>query len=119
MKLSPAILRATYAMLDECEPFNRWNLPDTEDVKFQVGRSADCQGWLHHPNWSRGKHPRIAINGANNPFIANVVMVMAHEMIHLHLSRIPNATRGSHHNAAFQRYADRVCKSLGFDRSRF
>ena len=119
MKLSPSILRAAYAMLDECEPFRRWNLPEAEDVKFKVGRSAECFGWHHHPNYSRGKKSSITINGLDNPFLPNVLMTLAHEMVHLHLSRIPNATRGSHHNAAFQHCADQVCKSLNFDRSRF
>ena len=36
MKLSPSILRAAYAMLDECEPFRRWNLPEAEDVDIKI-----------------------------------------------------------------------------------
>lgn len=119
MHLTPSILRATYAMLDECEPFRRWNLPDAEDVKFRVGRSKDCFGWHYHPNHSRGKHPLIVISGAKSPRLNVWVPTMAHEMIHLHISRIPNMGRGSEHNAAWHRCADQVCKSLGFDRSRF
>ena len=48
MKLSPAILRAAYAMLDECEPFSRWNLPAAEDVKFKVGKDRTCYGTCTH-----------------------------------------------------------------------
>jgi hypothetical protein len=44
---------------------------------------------------------------------------MAHEMIHVHIFRHPRMNRGGEHNAAWHRYADRVCKSFGFDRSRF
>jgi len=116
MKLSPAILRAAYAMLDECEPFSRWNLPAAEDVNFVVGKTKRDYACCTYT----ADHKFILM--ASAPYhgrLPTLLESMAHEMIHVHIFRHPRMGRGGHHNAAWHRYADQVCKSLGFDRSRF
>ena len=116
MKLSPAILRAAYAMLDECEPFSRWNLPAAEDVKFKVGKDRTCYGTCTH---HRPHNFTLTFSSHWIDTAATLMETVAHEMVHVHLFCHPKMGRGGEHNAAFHRYADQVCKSLGFDRSRF
>ena len=116
MHLTPAILRAAYVMLDECEPFSRWNLPDADDIEFDVGKTKRDMACCHF--YDQRKF-RIMISQAYCGILHTLFENMAHEMIHVHIFRHPRMNRGGEHNAAWHRYADRVCKLFGFDRSRF
>lgn len=104
-------LRATYAFLAETPPFSRWNLPDADDVTFQVARTKTHFGWctFHDPKFT------IAISSATVRDTATLVTTMAHEMIHVH-ERCSGACRpGVQHTAAFRKWAAQVCRVHGFE----
>ncbi len=115
MILTPAILRATYALLDECRPFYKWNLPDADDVVFKVDRSKKACG-----SYTKYKHGHlITVSSRLHGRVGNLIETMAHEMIHLHVWSHPGTSRGAEHNPAWRRYATEVCNELGFDRTMF
>ena len=107
-------MRGAYVYLAETEPFKRWNLPDAEDVKFSLIRGQ----------WTRGTYQRIkkrhciALSLGTIKRTISLIEAMAHEMIHLHEENVRACGRGEH-SAAFNKWADLVCKVHGFDRGLF
>lgn len=108
--LSPSALRACYAFLRECPPFKAWQLPDPAVVVFKVARDPSLRGWYIR---RKGRHT-IAISSGCIAHTGNLVMTMAHEMIHLY-QREHSCHQGGEHNAQFKRLADRVCAIHGWD----
>lgn len=103
-------LRTAYDYLNSTQPFLKWNLPDSEDVKFTVGRDANLWGWYQRKS---GVHTI----GMSRRFIGttdNLMRTMAHEMIHLHEAHA-GACGSGQHSAAFRRWAAEVCRHHGFD----
>lgn len=107
-------LRAAYNYLNETPPFNRWNLPDGDDVVFRVVRDRTVYGWhdLH-----RGKHV-VAVSSATVGQTITLLKTVAHEMVHMH-ERGSSAACRTGHSAAFHRWAEQVCKYHGFDPKAF
>lgn len=110
LPLTPDVLRAAYDYLSETPPFRRWNMPDSEEVRFLVVRDPALRGWYRYQN---GRHT-IAISRRCIGHTANLIATMAHEMIHLHEQNARACGRGEH-GAAFRRWAAQVCKAHGFD----
>lgn len=108
LKLTPEILAAGYDFLRTTPPFDRWNLPESEDVTFRVIKDAAVFG-LH--DVVNGKH-RIAVSNRNVGHTDTLIAVVAHEMIHLHQDQC--GLRRTH-GGAFTRWADQVCRRHGFD----
>lgn len=118
LKLTPEVLAAAYDYLCVCEPFCRWNLPDSEDVVFNVGRALDC---FAHYQWDGARHT-ITVSANSVAHTSTLINSIAHECIHLHLWATDQESKRSgprHHNAAFRRYAAQVCKFHGFDPKAF
>ena len=111
LPLTPDILRHSYDFLNTTPPFNRWNLPDGEEITFVVIRSKTDAGWHM---FDGGKHT-IAISGRCVGFTHKLIEVMAHEMVHAHEKHAGAARSGVAHSAAFHRWAAQVCKIHGFD----
>ena len=109
MNVNREIARATYAFLSELPPFNTWNLPEADDVKFLVFRDKSMYAYY---NRRRRRHI-IGIN-QNIKTLHLLMHVMAHEMIHLYQGTTGMETRAQH-NAAFHALAKRVTKEHGFD----
>lgn len=114
LPLTPEILRAAYDFLAVTPPFNKWNLPEGEDVAFQVMRSTVLHGSYDQET---GRH-RIRISGNTHGHTASLLVTLAHEMIHLHEQQAGMATTAQH-TAAFRKLAERVCKFHGFDPKMF
>jgi hypothetical protein len=104
-------LRSTYAFLCETPPFSRWNLPDADDVDFQVARSKAHYGW----HTFDGRKHAIAISSATVRCTATLVTTMAHEMIHVHERQARACKPGVQHTAAFKKWAAQVCRAHGFE----
>lgn len=118
LPLTKETLAAVYDYLCSTPPFSRWNMPDSEDVKFSVGRALDC---FAHYQWDGVRHT-ITVSAHAVAHTSTLVNAMAHECIHLHLwSTKQESKRGgaNHHNAAFRRYAAQVCAVHGFDPKAF
>jgi len=110
LPLTIALLAATYDVLLLTPPFRRWKMPSSVAIRFRITRSVGARGA------ARGDHT-IEISSRNVGRLDNLIMTMAHEMVHVH-----NHTTGhtrSAHGAEFRRCADLVCKHHGFDPQMF
>ena len=114
LPLTPDVLRAAYDYLSTTPPFSKWNLPEGEDVTFEVVRSSRIFGCYDNP---ADKH-RIRVSTKTVGHTHTLMVTMAHEMIHLHEQATGMATV-SQHTKAFWKMADRVCKFHGFDLKAF
>lgn len=110
LPLTPETLRAAYDYLATTPPFNKWNLPDGEDVAFRVVRSTADQGWYTR----EGKKHVIGISSRLVGHTISLIGVMSHEMIHLHMAH-SCVGPWDKHTAAFKKMGERVCKIHGFD----
>lgn len=111
LKLTPEILRATYAFLDETEPFCMWGLPDADEVKFIVSKDRTLSGWARWPE------REIGISSAAVGCTRVLVEVMAHEMVHFAVDQ--TKVERSEHGQLFCAYAAKVCRAHGFDYKSF
>ena len=109
MTLSKETLRACYDFLNETGPFNRWNLPDGEDVEFRVVRDPSLFGWYLLEN---GRHI-IGISSTTVGHTDTLIRTMAHELVHLHEHNSGPCRKG--HSRTFRAYAKQVCAAHGFD----
>lgn len=108
-------LRAAYDLLQETQPFCRWNLPDSDDVVFRVARSHNNFGWHTFDGVQHG----IAISAATVGTLDTLLKTMAHEMIHVHEHSTRSCKSNTEHSAAFKRWAAQVSKIHGFDPKSF
>ena len=115
LKITPDMLARAYDFLSSTAPFDRWNMPDSDDVTFRVSNGSDC-GWCDR---KRGRRPEIAISSRRHGHTLSLLMTMAHEMVHLHMDHCRMATSGVEHSAAFHKLAAQVCKHHGFDPKAF
>lgn len=109
LQLTPSLLRASYDFLNHTQPFNKWNLPDGEDVRFEVVKDKTLRGW-----YKPDPH-RIGISSSCIGHTTNLILTMAHEMVHLHEKHIGICRDDVGHSLAFQRLGEAVCKVHGFD----
>lgn len=80
LKLTKESLRTAYDFMASTAPFNKWNLPDSEDVVFTITEQSSVMG-----TYSKyaGKH-YIEISSERVTSTIALLGTMAHEMIHLH-----------------------------------
>jgi hypothetical protein len=116
MQLTPKILRAAYAYLSETPPFDGWNLPDAEDVDFEVIRNRKMQGCCHVDF----DPPKFKISALCHEHSNSLLATMGHEMIHLHQWQ-NGLKKKKHvwHNKTFWALAREVCAIHGFDPGQF
>ena len=116
MQLSPAILEAAYAYLAETPPFNEWNMPDAEEVIFEVSQSKRKQGHCQcAPN--DGGTFKIMISDRYHEYTNSLMNTTAHEMVHVHQYR--TGLHKTWHGRAFTALAKEVCDAHGFDPGQF
>lgn len=115
LPLHPDMLASAYDYLRTTPPFNRWNLPDAEDVLFVVTRSKRTMGTHSTVN---GRHV-IEVSRCKVGYTGTLMSLMAHEMVHMHEVLTKTGTPGVEHNAAFQQFSKQVCKYHGFDPNEF
>lgn len=118
LHLTPAMLEAAYALLLTTPPYRSWRLPDPSQVEFRAQVCRKEEGWYcrYGRKGSRTERHVICVDVSSVHTLADLIRVMAHEMIHVHEEQ-----RGirSHHGAAFKRAARRVCTIHGFNRGAF
>lgn len=110
LTLTKEVLAAAYDYLNVTPPFCHWNLPDSEDVMFRVGRAKNTRGWYRKV----GDRHEITMSRSCIGQSDSLIRTMAHEMIHLHEEHAGACGAGMH-SAAFNRWAEQVCKVHGFD----
>ena len=111
LPLTKDMLAAAYDFLVTTPPFNRWNLPDSDDILFKVVRARDHQAYHQ---MSEGKHT-VAVSCHTIGHTNSLMMAVGHELIHLYQAETGTDTSGVVHNAAFKKLAERVCKIHGWD----
>lgn len=107
--LTPALVRAAYSLLHETRPFNRWGLPDSDEIEYRVTRRADEMGALIT---TRNGRCILAVSSRWNGTLHSLLETVAHEMIHMRLGYRAG------HGPRFQRCARLVCKHHPFDLKR-
>jgi len=110
MHISPAMLEFSYEYLRASRPFNRWKLPEADDIAFNVTMAKDYYGFFQQTE--TGKRS-ISVSAFRVGHALTLLSVMAHEMVHLRL-----ALRGEYplkHSSEFRRLAAVVCREHGFD----
>jgi predicted SprT family Zn-dependent metalloprotease len=114
MKITPAVLAASYDLLRETAPFDDWNLPPSEDVQFAVTRRKDVHGDY---TWLGGDKHRIRISARCHTYLPALIATMGHELIHMHMRQ--SGMKGGDHGRAFHKLAAEVCKVHGLDPGQF
>lgn len=115
MKLTPELLGHAYDYLCCTEPFSKWNMPPSEDIKFLVIKTADR---FAHYQLVDGVH-NIAVSTRWVNRHQSLLSTLSHEMVHLHV-RSAGIRQRNAHGKVFQRLADEVCKHhVEFDRLNF
>lgn len=119
MRLTPIILEAAYEFLRCTPPFNKWNLPEADEIEFHVVNKmrperhfADC-GIGDSGEWC------IRVAAKRHRHTQTVLMSMAHEMVHLHQMIRQLETPNTQHNADFWKRAATVCRHHGWDAGLF
>ncbi len=113
LPLDVDMLRAAYAYLNETPPFNRWNLPDADEVTFRVVRDRSGYGWHKIENG----HHTIAVSRLSVAHTGTLIATMAHEMIHMHEKHDSRVRRANDiaHGESFDRHWRQVARYHGFD----
>jgi hypothetical protein len=114
LTLTPEMLAHAYDYLACQKPFNAWNLPPSEDIKFRVIRRRDR---FAHYRMEGGEHyieVSLHMVGRHDTLIST----MAHELVHLH-QELTGMLGANPHDKMFHKLADRVCKIHDFDRLTF
>lgn len=106
IQLTPGMMARAYDYLSCQAPFNKWKLPPSKEVKFQVSRHKDRYG--HHQMIGGVVH--IVFSSRFVGRHETLLATMAHEMAHF---------KDISHGKVFQRLADEVCRLHEFDRLTF
>jgi hypothetical protein len=116
MKFTSEILEKAYVFLCSMPPFDRWKLPDSNQIEFTASQTRYHQGeysrYIRGPK--KGTHT-IAISRYRIRHLTTLLKIMGHEMIHLKLAIDGTETPGTEHNAEFVRLLDIVCRRQGWD----
>lgn len=111
--LTPELLAAAYDYLCLCPPFDKMNMPHSEDVKFSTSRRKHEFGRYQ---WVGGDH-HIVLSTRNVGRHAQLLQTLSHEMAHLFLEVNKICDE---HGPVFQKLADKICKHHPeFDRLNF
>lgn len=109
MKLvTPQTVQAVYEMLICLPPFNRWNLPPSKQVVFEVTNDPTCYGeYEPEPN-------TIRISSAKIGHLENITKTTAHEIIHMRLY-LKGSKSWDKHDKVFNDLSYKVAAQLGYD----
>lgn len=116
--LNPDQIAAAYAFVCTLEPFNYWareekrkDFPHADSIEFHI--VGDRAVWAWKKRKADGSYI-LACSDKAPGHVANLVMLMSHEMIHLYqdLNRIETAAM---HNRDFNARAKVVCDIHGYD----
>ncbi len=122
LPLNPDRLRLVYDLLSECPPFDKWNLPPGEDVKFRVSRKVKEYGQHKCTISDSGRYTHhIEISSVNVTTMETLIRTMAHEMIHVHelANQVCTPHQSTLHTEAFRIFALEVCQAHGFNPDAF
>ena len=112
IKLTKEMLAHCFDMIAATPLMSKWGLPESEDVKFKlVARKKYFGRYIYD-----GGNHTIEISTKSVGTFQTLISTMAHEMIHLHQSQLDLPVAD---DAAFDWFAETVCKELELDRLAF
>jgi hypothetical protein len=111
MKLTPAILKNLDSAIYCMKPFDRWNMPLPEEIKFTVDQDPAVMGSYMYSDDEKFIH-EITISAARCGHLDTVIRVLCHECIHMSRHKTHKWT---HHDKEFRSRAYRISSELGFD----
>lgn len=115
MRITARHVAAAYEFLRKMPPFSAWGLPPRDEVSFGVLKTIRWQGDFFEPG--RGRHkPRIRVSASRVSYADRLLVVVAHEMVHLQVSRLGKPDT---HNGTFRALANSACEQMGFDPREF
>ena len=112
MKITRLALQNMYDCLAVLPPFDRFTLPLSHSIEFRVNQSKMAKG-LYEPD----PH-QISISRIQHDSYGDVLMTLAHEMVHLALER-RGASDHSNHDADFNKLGAEVCDFWGWNFKEF
>lgn len=101
-----------YSMLAAMPPFDRYNLPSDARVEFSIYRSA-----MHKGSYEPDPHT-IKISKPEHKDYQDVLLTMAHEMVHMALE-IRGEREHACHGAAFNALGAEVCNAWNWNFKEF
>ena len=110
MKLSPAILKNLYSAIYCMKPFDRWDMPLPEQIKFVVNKDPEFMGTYLYDDGGEHEHT-ITISSARCGALDTVLKVLLHEAIHMSRHK---SSRWTHHDKEFRKRAHRIASEIGF-----
>lgn len=116
LPLTEEMLRQAYEYICTTPPFNKWNLPESDDVKFVV--TKDRNNYAVCITEKRKRKYTIQVSSALVGHTLTLMETIAHEAIHIHEVQSGAETRAEH-SAAFKKWAAEACRYHGFDVRRF
>lgn len=111
--LHPKHVAAMYDCIRVLPPFDKFKLPESDEIEFRTPARADVFG-----EFQEGKPHVITISSARHSHTFTVMLTLAHEMLHLYQA-LQKTDNKNQHNAEFKRLAKRVCSLNGWDYKAF
>lgn len=117
INLHPLHIERAYILLCTLAPFCEYKMPQSDEIEFHVVRDKKLLGW-HKQRNNKDLTNVIAISYRGVGHLDSLMRVLAHEMIHLAQAHNGTTSRAMH-NAEFNRMAQEVCDSMGWDLRQF
>ena len=112
-------IAAAYEYLRTTPPFNKWNLPECDDITFKVANDPHHIGWHRVDGRGSKRKHLIAISSKCVGHTQSLMATVSHEAIHLYMASTGMDRGVGEHGAAFQKIAAKVCGIHGFDHKAF
>lgn len=123
LHLTPAMLEAAYELLRATPPFNKWRLPEADDVEFHVTIIKNAMADYHYSHCLGDPQiHKIRVHAKRHPTLRELLESMAHEMVHIYQRGTVDHVvkrRSAVHGPKFKRLAAQVCRYHGFDAATF
>lgn len=114
LKVTDERVREAYLFLRGLPPFSKWDLPTAGACTFGLLR-----GVSHHAEYLKdGKH-LILVNPDTHITLTDLLMSVAHEMVHQRQQLVGRLPVKEPHNAEFRRLAKQVCAATGWELQKF
>lgn len=115
LHITPGILVKIYELLKLTPPFNRWDLPHSDDIEFHATTiSENAQGEYFFKN---GRHV-LRVNPQRHKTLFSAIFTLAHEVCHLREYVLGHRKTGRH-GWMFNKLANSVCQRHVWDRGQF
>ena len=111
LRITPKLVAATWDYLREVLPLRA---PPADGVRIVCNRNRKILAeWSHYD----GARFQITVNVTDTGALAELVRLVAHEMVHAHQTLSGGETRGIH-NAEFYRLWRKCARRCGWDEKR-